>query len=93
MAQNREAYLVSYDVDTVPPTALIEELKNSIGWWHYLDRTWIIVRNETIYELQDLLDEKLGTQGRLLIITARTPVGGWLPKKAYDWIRRHVPDA
>ena len=86
------AYLVSYDLkgplQSYEP--LFNELKESVYWWHYLNATWIVVRNETLVELGLKLRGLIFNNDRLLIVPAKGPADGWLPKEAWDWINTNV---
>src|SRR4051794_11053667 len=67
------------------------ELKNSPRWWHYLDSTWIVLRHETLVELAPKLRPLIYTTDGLLIMPAKGPADGWLPKDAWTWISNNVP--
>ena len=87
------AYLVSHDlrqpVEKYEP--FFNELKNSTYWWHYMESTWIVVRYDTLAELAPRLRRLIFAEDRLLIMPARGPADGWLPKNAWTWIRARVP--
>jgi hypothetical protein len=85
-------YIVSYDLRNPNRnyTSLYEELKNSPGWWHYLESTWLVSTTETATELYNRLVKKIDRDDSLLIIQAGTDRQGWLPEKAWDWIRTHI---
>ena len=87
------AYIVSYDLKGRPSAymPLINELKSSHTWWHYLDSTWIILRRETLVELSPKLRKLIFQNDRLLIMPAKGPSDGWLPKDAWKWMQDNVP--
>jgi hypothetical protein len=89
------AYIVSYGLTNLPTMygPLIAELQQSQKWWHYLDSTWIVLRYETLFELQDRLLPLIFANDRLLIMPAKGPAGGWLPQDAWKWISDSVPNA
>lgn len=91
--KTRHAYIVSYDLKAFSwnYTKLFEELKRSPIWWHYLNSTWIVVRDETLYELQDLLLPLIYKNDSLLIMPAKGPAAGILPVDAWEWIKNNVP--
>lgn len=86
--------LVSYDLSAqgADYSGLIEELKKSKGWWHYLKSTWIVITNETPEELYSRLEPYKGKEDRLLILEIRRGAAsqGWLPEKAWKWIERNL---
>lgn len=87
------AYLVSYDLRELPERygPLFTELKKSTYWWHYVNSTWIVIRYETLSELAPTLRKLIFTNDRLLVMPAKGPADGWLPKEAWDWIHTRVP--
>jgi hypothetical protein len=87
------AYLVAIDFNTPEAdyTPLANEISRSYNWWRYLKNTWIVLRYESLLELQPLLTRLLGVNDRMLILPAHGPAAGWLPKEAYDWIQNNVP--
>ena len=91
--QTPYAYLVSYDLRNSPGSyePLFNELQRSVSWWHYLDATWIVVRYEPLAELAPKLRGLIFTNDRILIMPAKGPADGWLPKDAWDWISSKVP--
>ena len=72
-------------------TALFTELQNSDRWRHYLSNAWIVIRRETLVELQGKQPPLIRQQDRMLIMPARGPTGGWLQKDAWDWLNATLP--
>jgi hypothetical protein len=87
------AYIVCYDLKGLPSAyqPLINELKASYAWWHYLQSTWIILRYESLVELQPKLLPLIFQSDLLLILPAKGPAAGWLQKDAWTWIQTNVP--
>jgi|APMI01.1.fsa_nt_gi hypothetical protein len=88
-----KVFCVSYDLkqpgrDYSP---LIDALKESSQWWHYLDSTWLIKTTETSDQVWARLSSKVDKNDFMLIIEVRNNSNGWLPKEAWDWIRTNVP--
>jgi len=85
-------YVVSYDLSKPNRNYedLYEELKKSGSWWHYLESTWLIYTNESASELYNRLSKHIDKDDRLLIIEAGRERQGWLPEKAWEWIRKHI---
>jgi hypothetical protein len=67
---------------------LIEEMKKSQAWCHLIDNVWIVQRNETLPELQGKLISLLPANSLLMIMPAKGPVGGLLPKDAWPWLEK-----
>ena len=90
---NPFAYIVSYDLkqpaDRYKP--LFDELQRSHLWMHYLTSTWVVLRYETLAELGNKLIPLIFQNDRLLIQPAKGPSHGWLPKDAWEWLRKNVP--
>jgi hypothetical protein len=86
-------YIVCYDLKGPPLTylRLTTELQASYAWWHYLHSTWIVLRYEALTELQPKLLPLILKEDRLLILPAKGPAAGWLPKDAWTWIQNSVP--
>lgn len=86
-------YCVSYDLKKPGQNYddLIEALKNSPNWWHYLESTWLIYTPETADQLSKRLLNHIDENDRLLVINATRPHAGWLPQDAWDWINKFVP--
>jgi len=87
-------YLISYALNRSDKdySQLINKLKSYETWWHYLDSTWLISTNkdaENIYkDLMPFLDE----DDSILIINVGKDRQGWLPKKAWEWIHKHLKE-
>jgi hypothetical protein len=87
------AYIVCYDLKELPfrYTPLYEELKQSEHWLHHLTSTWIVLRYDALVEFAPKLQRLIFTNDRLIIMPAKGPAEGWLPKEAWDWINARVP--
>jgi hypothetical protein len=88
------AFSVNYDLRAKAKpdySGLLEELKRSPGWWHYLESTWLIATNETAQQLWERIRPHVHQSDSVLIIEVRDYVQGWLPKEAWDWIQANVP--
>lgn len=87
------AYIVCYDLKQ--PVAsykrFFDELNKSYRWWHYLTSTWIVLRYETLAELGPKLRPLIFQGDFMLIMPAKGPADGWLPKEAWAWIQANVP--
>lgn len=86
-----KVYMVTYDYkDKSKYNGLYDELKKFGKWWHYIDSSWLIVSDldsNTIYaRLKPYLDNDIN----LLIIEVGADRQGWLPEKAWAWIKTNV---
>lgn len=86
-------YVVSYDLRKPGKDyiGLTEQLKASPRWWHYLASTWLIFTSESATQLYNRLAPHLDRDDIILIIEAGNHIGGWLPQKAWDWIKNEIP--
>ena len=93
--QTPYAYIICYDLKEPPQQyePFFNELKSSTQWWHYLNSTWIVVRYDMLVDLGPKLRPLIFANDRLLIMPAKGPADGWLPKDAWDWISARVPRA
>jgi len=88
----KNAYLITYDFEGAATkySALFEEIKSFKGWWHYLDRTWLITSELSAKEIYAKLKPHLDTDINLLVIVVGKDRQGWLPAKAWDWFKRNI---
>lgn len=88
------AYLVTYELtqslDKYQP--LFNELMSSTKWFRYMPNTWIVLRYDALTELSPKLLSLIFKPDRLLIMPAKGPAQGWLPKEAWDWLNVNVPN-
>jgi len=69
---------------------LYEYLKSHKGWSHYLRNTWLIDTNDDPETVTDAIRERVGSLDHFLVIPlVGTNYQGWMPKKQWEWIRRH----
>ncbi|MGH8502796.1 MAG: hypothetical protein ACREVE_10085 [Gammaproteobacteria bacterium] len=88
----KTVYCVSYDLKKPDGdySALFTELKASSGWWQCLHSTWLIATLESADQLCDRLRRHMHADDHLLAIEVETDYSGWLPEKAWQWIKSHV---
>jgi hypothetical protein len=86
-------YIISYDLKKPGQdyAALYEELKKTT-WWHYLESTWLLNTPESIDNLRKRLFAMMDQNDSLFIIelSAKNNYTGWLPQKAWDWIKQNL---
>lgn len=89
-----KAYIISYHIKSDPTNylPLFEHIKNNYSWWHYLDNTWIIISKDTAKVIYDKLSPFLDADINILIFELGKDRQGWLPKKAWNWIKENVGD-
>jgi len=93
----KRAFMVTYDLKGASAnySELYEFFKSQQNWWHYLKSTWIIVTELDASELADEILKFTNQEDRFLVtsISHETQTNGWLPKKAWNWIRSRLPEA
>ncbi|MCK4251849.1 hypothetical protein KAX97_10395 [candidate division WOR-3 bacterium] len=88
------AYILVFDrwQIGVSMNKLHETIKNSPNiktWWHYLKHCYIIISDSDVVELSTEIREIIPKKGFLLMSVNLDQSDGWLPKKAWDWIKRN----
>ena len=82
--------LISYDLKTPDKNyeSLYEAIKNcSTTWWHYLDSMWLIKTSLSPDEVFNKIHESMDQNDYLFITELLGGYSGWLPSKAWEWIR------
>lgn len=84
-------YIVSYDLKKPDRdyTGLYNAIKEFGIWWRYLESTWIIKTTESHDKIFEKLRPHIDEDDNLLIIEAGKNYQGWLPQKAWDWIKEN----
>ena len=84
-------YLISYDLKKPDRdySGLYDAIKSFKTWWHYLESTWIIKSEKTPKEISNIIKSHIDENDRLIIIQVTNKFKGWLPKKAWEWIKRN----
>lgn len=91
MKDTNKAYLITYDIKPNDNYNLLEkELKKYKKWWHYLDRIWIIISDETPQEIWDKIKNKINKHNSFLIIEVKDNSEGWMERSAWDWIKNNI---
>jgi hypothetical protein len=85
--------LVTYDLKQPPASYsdLFDELKARENWWHYISSTWLVATHETPKELSKALRLHV-FEGDRILVTEFGDYSGWLPRKAWNWIKQHRTD-
>lgn len=84
--------LVTYDLNA--PSKDYEELyktlKTASSWWHYLDSTWLLYTSTPYGTWCDNIRKVIDENDHFMVVDiTKQPRNGWLPKKAWEWIRSH----
>ena len=86
-------YLITYELKS---NSSYENFYNAIklytGWWHYLDKTWLIKTSETPKQIYDKLKPTLNGSDYLFIVKVDLTSGnyfGFLSKGAWEWIAKN----
>jgi hypothetical protein len=86
-------YLVTYVLkDSSEAAAFEEELKTASKWWHFIENTWIVQTDDsTANKIWGRLSKaySFGAGDRLLVIEILPTASrqGWLPKRAWEWLK------
>ena len=83
--------LISYDLSKPDRDykGLYGAIKKASGWWHYLESTWLISTKGTADDWYKELKPNIDNDDSLLIVEITGNRQGWLPKKAWDWIKNN----
>ena len=81
--------LITYDLNKPGQdyTSLHEAIKAYGTWWHHLDSTWLIDTNQTPSQCVDNLRQYMDNNDNILVIEVCKNYQGWLPEKAWEWLR------
>lgn len=85
--------IISYDLksDSSKYEKLYESIKQAEGWWHYLDSFWIIETKKSVTDWTDILKSKIEPDDNFIVIeVVEGNTNGWLPQKAWDWIKNNT---
>jgi len=87
-------YLVSYDLKRPGQNylELYEELKKASSWWHYLESLWLLSSGESLEAWHTRIRSKIDENDSFIImkLTSGMERNGWLPEKAWEWIRQYL---
>ncbi len=84
-------FLITYDLNKPGQNynKLYDEIKKAARWWHYLDSTWIIETQISADIWQERLKKHvIDDDDYLLVIQVCDNYQGWLPEKAWEWLRK-----
>lgn len=87
------SYLITFDLPIGGNhDAMVEAIKVSGRWWHYLANTWIVTTPYTAAQMFEVLRPHLVVSDRVLIVEihAHDQRQGWLSQAAWDWLRSNL---
>ena len=83
--------LISYDLRNPIKNYddLYTTLKTADSWWHYLESTWLLNTPDSVDDWQKKIRHTLDDNDIFIVVDiTKQPRNGWLPQKAWEWIRR-----
>lgn len=88
----KKAYIISYDKGEEDNyEGVISELKKGISWWQYLDKTWLIITEESSDEIWSRIEDKINKEKHFLIMEVNGKNRqGWLKQTEWDWIKENL---
>ena len=90
-------YAICYELNR--PGQSYKDLHEAIAglgaWWHQLHSTWLVKTDKSAKDIVRILREgdRMAPNDRLLVIRVDGDYQGWLPKEAWEWIRKAIPPA
>ena len=87
-----KTYLVAYEFTGSPDkySDLFDELSESPRWWHWIDSVWLLHTVESANQIYARLEPHLDDDINLFIADIGNDYQGWLPGKAWKWIRKNA---
>lgn len=88
------AYLITYDLNR--PGQKYDDLYEAIDtvsdqWIHYLDSVWMVTSSKSAGQIATILKPHMDSGDNLFVVAISGAENqGWLPQKAWDWIRQYV---
>jgi hypothetical protein len=89
---NPFAYIVAFRL-TGPLEAyqdFYKQLKDCDDWFSYTPNMWIVVTRISLVDISASLRAKIRTADWLIVMPAKGPVDGWLPKVAWEWLNSRL---
>lgn len=83
-------YLITYELNNKSKDYI--DLYNKIktySWWHYIESTWIIKTDKDANTINTSLRPFIDESSDFLLVVKieNSERQGWLPKKAWDWLK------
>jgi hypothetical protein len=82
-------YAINYDLKKPGQNydPLYTAIKSLGTWWHYLGSTWLVDTNLNANGIWQKLALHVDKNDSVLIIGVTKDHAGWLPPKAWEWIK------
>ncbi len=82
-------YQISYDLKKPGQdySGLFEAIKSLGSWWHYLESSWLVDTHYNASQIFERVKGHIDQNDLILIIGVTNDYAGWLPQKAWDWIK------
>lgn len=81
-------FLLSLDVSEARVEEVESLIKGAKSWWHYLEKVWIIATEKSLEEWKIAVRNKIDDSDSFLIVDITgMDRNGWLPKRAWSWLR------
>ena len=85
--------LITYDLKNPGKnyTDLYEGIKKlGNAWWHYMDSVWLVQTQLNVESSNNRLRPFIDNNDYIFIVDiTNQSMQGWLPEKAWNWIREH----
>ena len=85
--------LITYDLNKPGQdySDLYDAIKAIPGtWWHYLTSVWLVDTNLSTQQIYGKLERHIDKNDELFIVRITRDYTGYLPKKAWKWLRNRV---
>lgn len=85
-------YLLSFDPHKTDAKGLhqvIDKNPHVKDWWHFLGSTYLLASNESLYTVKQYIKQNWPQQRYIIIKVDASDYNGWLPQKAWDWIKKY----
>lgn len=91
MTKNRYAYLLVFDITV----GTLEEVSKFLdkredafqNWMTILPNSFFVISDKSAAELSDVFRTFTKDKGRFIILDVNTDRNGWLPKKAWNFVK------
>lgn len=95
MLMSKHAYLLVFDRDDFLDYKTIHEkiisIDGLLNWFHYIKSSYILITNEpSAKQLARKIQPFIPQKTYLLVEIDMNNRQGWLPPKAWDWIKKQV---
>ncbi|AFY61400.1 hypothetical protein Syn6312_2285 [Synechococcus sp. PCC 6312] len=92
MANNRYAYLLVFDtvIGSLQEVSKFLDKREDIfqNWMTVLPNSFFVISDKSAKELSEVFRTFTNDQGSFIILDVKTDRNGWLPKKAWEFVRK-----